>query len=91
VTGALAYRVAPKITLGGELEYYRAYDGLLFNTFNGNAFYAGPTLHIQFDGKTMLAAAFSTQVAGQAVGDRNALDLTNFERYHANLKFEKEF
>jgi hypothetical protein len=90
-TGALAYRVAPKVTLGGELEYYRAYDGLLFNTFNGNAFYAGPTLHIQFDGKTMLAAAFSTQVAGQAVGDRNALDLTNFERYHANLKFEKEF
>jgi Putative MetA-pathway of phenol degradation len=91
VTAALAYRISPKVTLGGELEYYRAYDGLLFDTFDGNAFYAGPTLHVQFDSKTMLAAAFSTQVAGQAVGEHNALDLTNFERYHFNLKFEKEF
>lgn len=91
LTAALAYRVAPKITLGGELEYYRAYDGLLFDTFAGNAFYAGPTLHVQFDSKTMLAAAFSTQVAGQAAGERNDLDLTNFERYRFNLKFEKEF
>jgi hypothetical protein len=91
ITAALAYRIAPKITIGGELEYYRAYDGLLFDTFDGNAFYAGPTLHVQFDSKTMLAAAFSTQVAGQAVGEHNALDLTNFERYHFNLKFEKEF
>jgi hypothetical protein len=91
VTGALAYRIAPKITVGGELEYYRVYDGLLFDTFAGNALYAGPTLHVQFDSKTMLAAAFSTQVAGQAAGERNSLDLTNFERYQANLKFEKEF
>ncbi len=63
LNGALAYRIAPKITVGGELEYYRAYDGLLFDTFAGNAFYVGPTLHVQFDSKTMLAAAFSTQVA----------------------------
>jgi hypothetical protein len=91
VTGALAYRFAPKITVGGELEYYRAYDGLLFDTFSGNALYAGPTLHVQFDSKTMLAAAFSTEVAGRAAGEQNALDLTNFERYHVNLKFEKEF
>jgi hypothetical protein len=27
----------------------------------------------------------------QAAGERNALDLTNFERYQFNLKFEKEF
>ena len=91
LTGALAYRVAPKITLGGELEYYRVYDGLLSDTFAGNAFYAGPTLHIQFDSKTMLAAAFSTQVDGQAAGERNNLDLTNFGRYRFNTKFEKEF
>ena len=91
ITGALAYRIAPKITLGGELEYFRAYDGLLFNTLDGQALYAGPTLQIQFNSKTMLAAAFSAQVAGQAVGEQQLLDLTNFERYQANLKLEIEF
>jgi hypothetical protein len=88
---ALAYRVSPKLTVGGEVEYYRAYDGLAFHAFDGNAFYAGPTLHIQISNKVMLAAAFSTQVAGRAAGESNNLDLTNFERYHSNLKLEFEF
>ena len=91
VTGALAYRVTPRITLGGEVEYYRAYDSFGFNNFQGHAVYVGPTLHIQFSPKTLLSAAFSTQVAGRAVGETHALDLTNFERYHANLKVEFEF
>ena len=39
----------------------------------------------------LLAAAFSAQVAGHAVGDPRALDLTDFERYRGNLKFEIEF
>jgi hypothetical protein len=90
-TAALAYRITPKVTVGGEVEYYRAYDGLAFQAFDGSAFYVGPTLHIQFNSKVMLAAAFSTQVAGQAVGESHNLDLTNFERYHTNLKLEFEF
>lgn len=90
-TAALAYRITPKVTLGGEVEYYRAYDGLALQTFDGNAFYVGPTLNIQFNSKVMLAAAFSTQVAGHAVGESHDLDLTNFERYHTNLKLEFEF
>src|SRR5262249_47336062 len=32
LTGALAYRIAPEITVGGELQYYRAYDGALLDT-----------------------------------------------------------
>ncbi|MFI5013437.1 MAG: hypothetical protein ACHQAY_13930 [Hyphomicrobiales bacterium] len=91
VTGAIAYRVAPRVTMGGELEYYRAYDGLAFKTFAGHAVYAGPTMHIQFTGKTMLSLAFSTQVYGSAAGEHRSLDLTNFERYHANAKLEFEF
>jgi hypothetical protein len=31
------------------------------------------------------------QVAGHAVDDPRALDLTNFERYRSNLKLEFEF
>jgi hypothetical protein len=90
-TAALASRLTSKITVGGEVEYYRAYDGLAFRTFDGNALYVGPTLNVQFNSKIMLAAAFSTQVAGGAVGENHNLDLTNFERCHTNLKLEFEF
>ena len=91
ISAALAYRVTPKVTLGGELEYDRATDGLVLQTFAGHAVYAGPTLHVQFTSKIMLAAAFSTQLAGHAAGEHHALDLTDFERYRGNLKFEIEF
>jgi len=91
LTGALAYRIMPKVTMGGEVEYYRDYDGLFINRFAAHAVYVGPTLHIQFTGKTMLALAFSAQVYGHAAGEDGSLDLTNFERYHANAKLEFEF
>ena len=62
----MAYRVAPKVTFGGESEYYRSYGGFGFGTFDGSALYPGPTLHIQFTPKIFLAAAWSTQFAGHA-------------------------
>jgi hypothetical protein len=48
-------------------------------------------LHIQLSGHVMVAAAFSAEIAGRAVGDSRALDLTNFQRYLGNLKVEVEF
>jgi hypothetical protein len=90
-TTGLAYRLAPKVTGGGEVEYYRAYDGLALQSLQGQALYVGPTLHIQFTGQTMLAAAFSSQVAGRAAGESYGLDLTNFPRHRVNLKLEFEF
>jgi hypothetical protein len=87
----MAYRVAPKVTLGGEVEYYRAYDGFGFNTYNGGAFYLGPTLHVQFSPKIFLAAAWSFQIAGHAQGETGNFDVTNFERQYANLKVGFEF
>jgi len=90
-SAALAYRVTPKVALGGEVEYYRAYDGLGLQTFDGNAVYVGPTAYITFNSKVTLAAAFSAEVAGNAAGQSQNLDLTNFERYRTNLKLEFEF
>jgi hypothetical protein len=90
-TAAMSYRVAPKVTLGGEVEYYRAYEGLGLSSFSGNAVYVGPTLHIQFTPKIFLAAAWSYQVSGHAQGEIGSLDLTNFERQYANLKLGFEF
>jgi hypothetical protein len=91
LTGALAYRVAPNLTMGGEVEYYRAYDGFDLRTFNGHALFAGPTLYIQFTNKIVLSLAYSTQVWGHAAGESHSLDLTNFERHHAKAKLEFEF
>ncbi len=91
MTAAVAYRIAPTVTLGGELQYYRAFDGLGMQSFLGNALYIGPTLHIQFSNKVMLAAAFSTEISGHAAGEGRSLDLTNFQRNLANLKLEIEF
>jgi hypothetical protein len=90
-SGALAWRVTPKVTLGGEVEYFRAYGSAGFGNFQGQALYVGPTLHVQITNKIMLAAAFSPQVAGHAAGDEARLDLANFTRYRARLKLELEF
>jgi Putative MetA-pathway of phenol degradation len=90
-TVALAYRVAPKVTFGGEAEYYRAYGGFGFDALDGSAFYLGPTLHIQFTPKIYLAAAWSTQLAGHAQGQPGNLDLTDFTRQRGNLKLGFEF
>jgi hypothetical protein len=87
----LTYRITPAFATGVAAEYDRAYDGLVFQTFDGHAFFAGPTLQINFSRKVLLAAAFMAQVAGHAVDDPRPLDLTNFERYRANLKVEVEF
>jgi len=90
-TAAMAYRIAPKVTVGGEVQYYRAFDGLGMQSLLGNALYVGPTLHIQLSGHVMVAAAFSAEIAGRAIGDPRPLDLTNFQRYLGNLKVEVEF
>lgn len=87
----LTYRLTPTWAMGVAAEYDRAYDGLLFQSFQGHALFAGPTLQVNITRKVLLAAAFMGQVAGHAVDDSRALDLTNFERYRANLKLEFEF
>ncbi len=87
----LAFRVTPTLALGVGAEYDRAYDGLALQILAGEALFVGPTMQINFTRKILLAAAFSAQVAGRAVDDPRALDLTNFSRYRANLKLEFEF
>ena len=91
VLGALTYRIMPKVALGAELEYYRAHEGLGLNTLAGDALYVGPTFHMQVTNKFILAAAFSTQIAGHASGNANFLDLTNFSRNKAFLRAVFEF
>jgi hypothetical protein len=88
---ALTYRITQNVALGGELEYFRAYDGAGFNRFAGDALFGGPTCFILLTNKLFLSAAFSTQIAGHAAGDPNFLDLTNFTRNKARLRLVWEF
>ena len=86
-----AYRITPTFALGVGAEYDRSYDGLALQTLQGQALFIGPTMQVNFTPRILLAAAFSAQVVGHAVDDLRAFDLTNFERYRANLKLEFEF
>jgi hypothetical protein len=91
VSGALTFRPLPKLLVGGELGYFRHYDGIGFNTYTGDALFLGPTLYLQLTNKAFVTAAWATQIAGQAVGDPNPLNLADFSRNKAKLKFAFEF
>jgi hypothetical protein len=88
---ALAYRVRPDVTIGAEAWYLRHYDGLFFNTFTGDAVFVGPTLYVQLARKAFMTVAWNTQIAGREVGVSDRLDLADFSRHRAKLKFAVEF
>ncbi len=73
VSAALSYRVTPKITFGGEVEYYEAYSSLGFSNYAGSGTYIGPTFHIQITDKAFVSGAWSTQVANRIPAGADAL------------------
>jgi hypothetical protein len=87
---ALAYRVRPDVTIGVEAWYLRHYDGIFFNSFTGDAVYVGPTLYVQLATKAFMTAAWNSQIAGHEVGV-GQLDLADFSRHRAKVKFAFEF
>lgn len=90
-SGAIAFRPVPEVFVGGEVGYFRHYDGIEFNTFTGDALFVGPTLYVQLARKVFMTAAWATQVRGHAVDDPNPLNLADFPRNRAKLKFAFEF
>lgn len=92
LSGALAFRLASGLLVGAELGYFRHYAGLALKTFEGDALYLGPTLYWQLARKAFMTAAFATQIAGREVDNPGfALNLAEFSRYRALLKFAYEF
>ena len=65
--------------------------GRAFSRSRARRSISGRRFTIQFNGHVMLAAAWSTQIAGHASGENFGLDLTNFPHQQGNLKFEVEF
>jgi hypothetical protein len=84
-------RVRPNILLGGELRYFRQYDGIGLGDFAGQALFIGPTAYFQLSETSRLTASWSMQAWGRPAGTSANLDLVNFERHQARLVFGVNF
>jgi hypothetical protein len=90
-SAALSLRVASNVVLGGEVWYLRHYDAANLTAFTGDAVMLGPSLYIRFTPKMFMTAAWNTQVWGREVGSPVSLNLSEFQRNRAKLKFAWEF
>lgn len=92
ISGALSYRIAPSVFVGGEIWYLRHYDGAWLNSFTGDAVYIGPTLFVRLSPKAFITAAWNVQVNGSDVENPGAsLNLSEFSHHRARFKFAFEF
>ncbi len=90
-SAALSLRIASNIVVGGEVWYLRHYDSAGLSNFTGDAIMVGPTLFVRFTPKTFMTAAWNTQVHGREVGNPVSLNLAEFQRNRAKVKFAVEF
>jgi hypothetical protein len=77
--------------IGGEVRYFRKYDGIGLERLAGQALFAGPTAYVQLSDRSRITIAWSAQAWGRGTGSTTALDLVNFERHQARLTFGVNF
>jgi hypothetical protein len=82
---AVMAQIRPGLFLGGEVRYFRKYEGLGMDDFAGQALFAGPTVFLKLSDRARLTANWSFQAWGRSAGSTAALDLVNFERHQARL------
>ncbi|MCK1737890.1 hypothetical protein IVA79_28870 [Bradyrhizobium sp. 138] len=84
-------RVRPNMLLGGELRYFRQYEGIGLGEFSGQALFVGPTAYFQLSERSRLTLSWSMQAWGRPAGSSANLDLVNFERHQARMVFGVNF
>jgi hypothetical protein len=84
-------RLRPDLLLGGELRYFRQYEGIGLDQLAGEALFAGPTAYFQLSERARITASWSFQAWGRPAGSSVTLDLVNFERQQARLVFGLNF
>nr|WP_245324850.1 hypothetical protein [Bradyrhizobium sp. AT1] len=84
-------RVRPNVLLGGELRYFRQYEGIGLGEFSGQALFVGPTAYVQLSERSRLTLSWSMQAWGRPAGSSANLDLVNFERHQARMIFGVNF
>jgi hypothetical protein len=90
-SAALSLRIASNVVVGGEVWYLRHYDAANLSAFTGDAVMLGPSLYVQFTPKMFMVAAWNAQVWGREIGNPVSLNLAEFQRQRARLKFAWEF
>lgn len=90
-SAALSFRPVSNVLIGGEVWYLRHYDDFGLSAFTGDAVILGPTLYVKFTPKIFMSAAWNKQVWGHEVGNPLSLNLAEFQRQRAKLKFAVEF
>jgi hypothetical protein len=88
---ALSGQVQPGMFLGAEARYLRSHEGLVPNALKGEALFLGPTFYTKLSTNSFMSVAWNAQIAGRAVGEAGALDLTNFERHQVRFRLGIEF
>jgi hypothetical protein len=89
--GAVMAQIRSGFLIGGEVRYFRKYDGIGLEHLAGQALFAGPTAYVQLSGRSRITIAWSAQAWGRGTGSTVALDLVNFERHQARLTFGVNF
>jgi hypothetical protein len=84
-------KVRPNFLLGGEVRYFRKYDGIGLDALAGQALFIGPTAYLQLSERARLTANWSVQAWGRPAASNATLDLVNFERQQAKLVFGVNF
>jgi hypothetical protein len=91
VSTAVTIQVDEGIFIGAEAHYLRIYDGLGFDVFDSDALFVGPTAYARLSDNFAISAAWSLQVTCQALDAPGLLNLRDFERHQARLRFEYTF
>jgi len=84
-------QLRPGVLLGGEVRYFRKYEGIGLEELAGDALFVGPTAYFQLSERARLTASWSFQAWGRPAGSGAALDLINFERQQARVIFGLNF
>ena len=87
VATALMAQIGPDLFVGTEARYLRSYEGLGLDNFAGHGFFVGPTIYANLSERSWILFAWNVQIAGRSADDPASLDLKNFERHQATLKF----
>jgi len=84
-------QVRADFMLGGEVRYFRKYDGIGLQELGEEALFVGPTAYFRLSERARLTATWSIQAWGRPTGTSATLDLVNFERQQARLVFGLNF
>jgi hypothetical protein len=79
------------VFVGVDVRYFREYEGLPLNSFAGQALYVGLTFYANLGPHALVSGEWATQVWGAASKGSAALDLIDFNRHQALLRFALMF